>query len=128
MRLIDADEQIPMFGDGSTSRDYTYIDDIIDGVLAAFTRTTQAEDGFFRLYNLGGSKPVMLADMIAAIAEVVGKTPRIRSMPAQPGDMERTYADLTRSREELDFGPRTDFARGLEGQWAWLRERLDDGA
>ncbi|MDY7109474.1 MAG: GDP-mannose 4,6-dehydratase [Planctomycetota bacterium] len=124
MPLIAADEEVPMFGDGDTSRDYTYIDDIIQGVLAAWDRADAADEGFFRIYNLGGSKPVMLSDMIEMIGKVVGRTPRIRHMPMQPGDVERTYADLTRSRDELGFHPQTPFAEGLEKQWAWTRRRL----
>jgi UDP-glucuronate 4-epimerase len=124
MRLIAADEEVPMFGDGDTSRDYTYIDDIIQGVLAAYARVDKQAPGFFRVYNLGGSKPVMLSDMIAMIGKVVGRTPRIRQLPMQPGDVERTYADLTRSRAELGFHPQTPFAEGLEKQWAWTRQRL----
>ena len=82
--------------------------------------------GFFRIYNLGGSKPVMLSDMIEMIGRVVGRTPRVKQYPMQPGDVERTYADLTRSREELGFHPQTPFAEGLEKQWAWMRVRLVD--
>jgi UDP-glucuronate 4-epimerase len=124
MRLIAADEDVPMFGDGDTSRDYTYIDDIIQGVLAAYERADAAGEGFFRIYNLGGSKPVMLSDMIEMIGKVVGRTPRIKPFPMQPGDVQRTYADLTRSRSELGFHPQTPFAEGLEKQWAWTRQRL----
>lgn len=124
MQLIAADEEVPMFGDGDTSRDYTYIDDIIQGVLAAYERADDAGAGFFRIYNLGGSKPVMLSDMIEMIGRVVGRTPRVKQLPMQPGDVERTYADLTRSRDELRFHPQTPFAEGLEKQWAWTRQRL----
>lgn len=125
MRLIAAGEEVPMFGDGSTSRDYTFVDDIIQGVLSAWNKVVAADPGFFRIYNLGGSKPVMLADMIDAIGQVVGRTPNIKTMPMQPGDVDRTFADLTRSREELGFQPQTPFGDGLEKQWAWLRGLLE---
>jgi len=124
MRLIAADEEVPMFGDGTTSRDYTYIDDIIGGVIAAYERVCRVEDGFFRIYNLGGSHPVTLSDMIDAIAGVVGKSPRVKYLPMQPGDVQRTYADLTRSSDELNFHPHTPFGRGLQHQWNWLRNHL----
>lgn len=125
MRLIARGGEVPMFGDGSTSRDYTFIDDIIDGVLAAYDRAASADRGSFRIYNLGGSKPVRLDEMIQAIGQVVGRPPRIVQHPMQPGDVQRTYADLSRSNRELGFKPCTGFLEGLERQWQWLRTRLD---
>jgi UDP-glucuronate 4-epimerase len=122
MRLIADGEEVPMFGDGSTSRDYTYISDIIRGVLAAHGKTAVEDDGFFRLYNLGGSKPVMLSDMIEKIGAVVGRPAKIKQLPMQPGDVERTYADTARSERELDFRVETSFEEGLRKQWEWLQE------
>ena len=125
-----------MFGDGTTSCDYTYVDDIINGVLAAFEMVRNAQrtepgqagelpsDGFFRLYNLGGSHPVTLAEMIDTIAKVVGKPARIRPMPTQPGDVERTWADLTRSTAELRYRVPTEFIDGVRLHWHWLRESM----
>lgn len=122
MRRIAAGEPVPMFGDGTTSRDYTYIDDIIRGVRAAGDRVANGPDQFFRIWNLGGSHPVTLTEMIETIGEVVGKRPIIERHPMQPGDVNRTWADLTRSEAELDYRPQTGFRDGLEHQWAWLRE------
>lgn len=121
MRAIAAGEEVPMFGDGTTSRDYTFVGDIIAGVLAAAARLEESAGGFCRLYNLGGSRPVALAEMIAAVGEVLGRRPRVRRLPMQPGDVERTCADLTRSREELGFAPTTPFHEGLQRQWSWLQ-------
>ncbi|MHC4809283.1 MAG: GDP-mannose 4,6-dehydratase [Planctomycetota bacterium] len=124
MRRIAAGEPVTMFGDGTSSRDYTFVDDIVAGVLAAGHRV-QAEAAagrrFCRTYNLGGSSPITLAEMIEAIAETVGRPATIRREPMQPGDVERTWADLTRSREELGFEPRTDFRAGLAAQWRWMQ-------
>lgn len=130
MRLIAAGEVVPMFGDGSSSRDYTYIDDVIEGVLAAHAMVLNpsapgsagghdnaAAAGFFRIYNLGSDRPIPLAEMIDAIAKVVGKPARITRQPMQAGDVERTWADLTRSRAELGYDPRVSFAEGLREQW-----------
>ena len=126
MRLIADDQLVPMFGDGSTSRDYTYIDDIIQGVLAAYEFVASSPSpSAFRIFNLGGSQPVALRDMIESIGVVVGNKPRIEQLPMQPGDVQRTYADLTRSRQELGFDPQTPFEDGLRKQWAWLRDRLE---
>lgn len=124
MRLIARDKPVPMFGDGSTSRDYTFIDDIIQGVVAAYDRAARASGGMFRIYNLGGSQPVRLDEMIEAIGRTVGKVPQIVRHPMQPGDVQRTYADLSRSGEELGFMPQTSFMEGLERQWRWLQTRL----
>jgi UDP-glucuronate 4-epimerase len=112
-------ESIVMFGDGSSSRDYTYIDDIVAGVLASFDRI----DRFgFRIWNLGNSNPVTLRDMIATIQRITGRELPVKSMPMQPGDVERTFADLTRASAELGFKPTTSFADGVSRQWAWMRQ------
>ena len=126
MRLIADDQPVPMFGDGSTSRDYTYIDDIIHGVLAAHEFIVSSPSSpLFRIFNLGGSQPVALRDMIESVGAVVGNKPRIEQLPMQPGDVQRTFADLSRSRQELGFNPQTPFEDGLRKQWAWLRDRLE---
>ncbi len=111
MRMIAAGEEIPFFGDGSSSRDYTYIDDIVDGVMAALDRCDR-----FRIYNLGGSSPVTLAELVTQIEKVVGREARLDRRPAQAGDVERTYADLTRVRAELGYEPRVTLADGLRRQ------------
>lgn len=118
MDAIPAGRPMPMFGDGSSSRDYTYIDDIVAGVLAAADRIGAFG---YRVWNLGGSQPVTLREMIGAIERTVGRKAVLEPQPDQPGDVERTFADLTRSRAELGFEPRTGFAEGIERQWAWVR-------
>ena len=120
MRLIDAGKAIPMFGNGDTSRDYTFIDDIVAGALAAMDRIDKHG---FRVWNLGGSSPVTLDDMIASVAQVVGKEAIIDHLPSQMGDVQRTFADLTRSEAELGYRPQTPFAEGLRRQWAWASRR-----
>lgn len=120
---ISRGEPITMFGDGSTSRDYTYIDDIVRGVIASYDRIASfraPDDGSgFRIWNLGGRSPVSLREMIATIERVVGRKAEIRPMPMQPGDVDRTFADLARSRTELEFEPRTSFEEGVRRQWEW---------
>jgi UDP-glucuronate 4-epimerase len=115
-RLIDQGKPVPMFGDGSTSRDYTYIADIVAGIMAAFDRCDR-----YRTYNLGGNDPVTLKDLISGIEQAVGKKAIIERQPAQPGDVERTYADLTRSRAELGYQPQTSLAEGLRRFAEWYR-------
>ncbi|MBL8759879.1 MAG: GDP-mannose 4,6-dehydratase, partial [Phycisphaerae bacterium] len=110
-------EDISVFGDGSSSRDYTYIDDIVSGVVAAYQRI----DRFgYRVWNLGGSAPVRLDEMLATISRVVGHEPRITRLPMQPGDVLRTWADLTRTSRELGYAPATAFEDGVRTQWEWM--------
>jgi UDP-glucuronate 4-epimerase len=118
-RLIHFGQSIPVFGDGSTSRDYTYIDDIAAGVLAAYDRNDR-----FRIYNLGGSDPVKLCDLIAGIERAMGKRAVIDRRPAQPGDVERTFADVSRSRIELGYEPRVKLAEGLRRFAEWFKANV----
>lgn len=120
IRLVSEGQPIPMFGDGTMSRDFTYIDDIVAGVLAS---DGAIERHGLRTWNLGGHHPVALRDMIETIGRVVGKAPIIDRQPEQPGEVNRTYADLTRSKAELGFEPRTAFEDGVRKQWEWLRAR-----
>lgn len=119
MRLIADGDTIPMFGDGSTGRDYTFIDDIVDGVVRALYSGPHG----FRVYNLGGDEVILLRDLIDAIGEVVGETPRIERLPLQPGDVPLTNADLTRSRSELGYEPQTSLRQGLATMWRWFNEK-----
>ena len=121
MRLIHQGEPISMFGDGSTSRDYTYIDDIIAGVVASYD---QIDRFGYRVWNLGGDHPIRLDELITKIGEVVGREPVIERKPMQPGDVERTWADVSRARDELGYVARTSVEEGLARQWAWLKDRI----
>ncbi|MBX6314545.1 MAG: GDP-mannose 4,6-dehydratase [Isosphaeraceae bacterium] len=114
--LIERGQPVPMFGDGSTRRDYTYIDDIVDGVVRAIERCRS-----HHLYNLGNSHPIALREMIEAIGEALGKRPIIEPLPEQPGDVRQTYADIARATAELGYEPKTPFREGLARFVAWLR-------
>jgi UDP-glucuronate 4-epimerase len=117
LSCIAAGEPIRLFGDGTTSRDYTFVDDIVAGILAACDRI----DAFgYRVWNLGGDHPVTLAELVETIASVVGRGPVIERQPRQPGDVERTWADLGRARDELGYRPVTTLRAGIERQHAWL--------
>lgn len=114
MRLMREGRPITMFGDGSMSRDYTYIDDIVAGVLAAYERI----EGFgYRVWNLGSDRPVRLDRLIEEIGAVTGVRARIERADAPAGDVERTWADLTRSGAELGYRPSTAREEGLRRQW-----------
>ncbi len=118
-RLIDEDQPIPMFGDGTMRRDFTYIDDIIGGIVNAIDNC-----GDFRVYNLGESQPIVLRDMIATIASALGKEATIDPQPEQPGDVKVTYADISRAKDELGYNPKTEFAEGIRRYVAWYQETL----
>ncbi len=114
-------EPITMFGEGTEARDYTYIDDIVAGVLAAIEWTATAPAGV-EAFNLGGNEAVPLRRMIDTIAEAVGVTPRIERAPRQPGDVRLTAADLEKSARVLGYQPRTPFPEGIRRFVAWYRE------
>jgi UDP-glucuronate 4-epimerase len=117
VRLIEEGESIPVFGDGSMMRDFTYIDDIIDGAVAAMERC----DGF-HVYNLGESQPIAVNDLIAEIENALGKKAVKEYLPPQPGDVERTYADVTMAVRDLDYKPSTPLQVGLAKFTTWLRQ------
>jgi len=114
-RLVEAGRPIPVYGDGRTSRDYTYIADTVDGMLRALDRCAG-----YRIYNLGNSQPVTLNDLIAALERALGKNAIIDRQASQPGDVERTCADVIVARRELAYDPKTSLADGLAFFVAWL--------
>ncbi len=116
-RRIVEGEEILMFGDGSSSRDYTYVDDIVDGVVAALERA----DGY-HIYNLGGSQTTTLAELIQGIERVFDRKANIKRMPMQPGDVDRTWADVSCAARDLDYAPKVPVAEGLERFAAWYNE------
>ncbi|HLP85388.1 MAG TPA: NAD-dependent epimerase/dehydratase family protein [Phycisphaerales bacterium] len=118
LQRVSAGEAIAMFGDGTTARDYTFVDDIVQGVLSAYDAIPAHG---YRVWNLGNNKPVSLREMIAAIERTVGTAAKIDRKPMQPGDVELTCADISRSQRELGYQPRTSFAEGLAKQWAWMQ-------
>ena len=113
--LIDRGEPVPMFGDGSSMRDYTFVADIADGIARALDRA----DGL-HLYNLGNASPVSLRTMIAELGNALGRTPLIQQLPPQPGDVGQTHADITSARRELGYDPRTTLADGLRQFVRWF--------
>jgi UDP-glucuronate 4-epimerase len=111
---ISNGEEITMFGDGSSIRDYTFIDDIVQGVVSAVDRKMG-----FKIINLGNSNPIRLDDLIKSIAEVVQKDPIIKQLPDQPGDVPMTFADVSKAKELLDYNPQTRIVDGIHKFWIW---------
>jgi UDP-glucuronate 4-epimerase len=116
---IAAGRPITLFGDGSTRRDYTYVADIVAGVVASIERIAA---GQWRIYNLGNTAITSLADLVATIETVVGKQAIIERLPDQPGDVPLTFADIGNAVRDLDYRPQTDLARGVSAFWSWYRD------
>ena len=116
-RLIEEGKPISIYGDGTMSRDFTYIDDIIDGTMAAIEKC-----GGFNIYNLGESRPITVNELVAKIEKALGKKAIKEYVPPQPGDVERTYADVTKAAKELGYKPATTIEKGLAEFVTWLRE------
>lgn len=118
-RLMMEGKKIPMFGDGSTGRDYTFIEDITAGVLASVDKARG-----YRVYNLGNHDVVKLSDLIQKIGSAIGREPLIEQLPEQPGDVPLTYADVSRAKEELGYRPSTSIDEGLAAFAAWFLPRF----
>ncbi|MCB1056690.1 MAG: GDP-mannose 4,6-dehydratase [Acidobacteria bacterium] len=116
-RLLAHGEPIPMFGDGSSRRDYTYVDDIIDGLVAALDLAPG-----FEIFNLGGAETTSLADLVRWLAEELAVEPRIEYLPQQPGDVPITYADVTKAGRLLGYSPKVPIREGLRRFVAWYRD------
>lgn len=121
-RLMLNDEEVTMFGDGTTSRDYTYIDDIVSGIYSSINYVLNNKD-VYEIVNLGNSSPVSLKEMINTIAEVLDKEPKIKEMPMQQGDVNITYADISKAKEMLNYDPKTPFKEGIEKFVKWYKEK-----
>lgn len=113
-RLISTGKKAPFFGDGLSARDYTYIDDIIDGVVAALDRNRGYE-----IYNLGNSSPVTLDHMVSTIARAVGREAVLDRQCDQPGDVPITYADISKAARMLAFAPKVPFEEGVGRFVSW---------
>ncbi|MBL8756050.1 MAG: SDR family NAD(P)-dependent oxidoreductase [Planctomycetes bacterium] len=119
--LTDGTE-IPFFGDGSSRRDYTYVDDIVQGVVAAMARRRG-----YAIYNLGGAATTSLADLVAQMERILGRTARLKRLPDQPGDVPITYADVHKAERELGYSSPTPLTVGLERFCAWYRSEKAAG-
>ncbi|HWW01619.1 MAG TPA: SDR family NAD(P)-dependent oxidoreductase [Candidatus Acidoferrum sp.] len=116
-RLLTAGKPIPVYGDGSTARDYTYITDILDGVMAC----TQREFGY-QIYNLGESQTVTLARLIELLEAALGAKAVLDRQPPQPGDVPLTCADITKARAGLDYNPRVRIEQGIPLFVNWFKQ------
>ena len=118
-RRIYAAQPIDQFGDGTTQRDYTYIDDIIQGTMAAF----DYDGPMYDIFNLGENQTIQLKELISAIENALGKKAKINRLPEQLGDMPRTYADISKAKKFLGYNPTTKFSEGLPKFVEWFLGR-----
>jgi UDP-glucuronate 4-epimerase len=118
-KLISEGRPIPVFGDGSTRRDYTYIDDIIAGVRAA----VDYDRSNYEVINLGESRTVELRELIALIEKELGMRAEIDRQPLQPGDVPQTFADISKARRLLNYNPQTQIEIGIERFIDWFKSR-----
>ena len=123
-KLIEAGRPIPVFGDGSTRRDYTYVDDIVAGVRAAL----RYDRSPYEVINLGNNATVTLIEMIRGIEAAMGKPATIDWQPEQPGDVPQTWASVARARELLGYEPRTPFTEGIRRFVDWYRRASAPGS
>jgi UDP-glucuronate 4-epimerase len=119
--LLAKGRPVPRYGDGKSARDYTFIDDIVQGVLAAADRCGRVSG--YRVYNLGNSRTVTLDELIEKLARALGVEPRVEALPLQPGDVPLTFADITRARDELGYRPDFPLEAGLARFAAWFLAR-----
>jgi UDP-glucuronate 4-epimerase len=115
-RLIQENKPIPFYGDGSSSRDYTYIEDIVNGIYCALTNL-----GGYKIYNLGESNVITLEQLVKVIENAVGKKALLNQLPMQQGDVSRTYADISKAKSEIGYSPKYTFEEGIKNFVDWYK-------
>ena len=115
-RLLLDGQEIEQYGDGSSARDYTYVDDIVDGILRALEHCAD-----YRIWNLGGSRTIALRRLVELIAGKLGVPAKVKLLPAQAGDVDRTWADATRAENELGWSAKVEIEQGLDRFLEWLK-------
>lgn len=120
-RLMIEGKEIPMFGNGNTSRDYTYIDDIVEGIIKS-CEFCLSNKNVYEILNLGNSNPISLIDMIRTIGETLEIEPKIEQLPMQAGDVETTFADITKAKKLIGYEPKTPFYNEIKKFVEWYKE------
>jgi UDP-glucuronate 4-epimerase len=116
-QLMMQEKEVPIFGSGESRRDYTYVEDIVSGILAAI----EVNPGF-EIINLGESQTISLIEMVRHLEDALGKKALLRFLPNQPGDMETTFADIERARRVLGYSPRKPFKDGIRLFADWFKK------
>ena len=118
-KLISEDQEVPFYGDGTTARDYTFIDDIIDGILKS-SKYLERHSGIYEILNLGESEVITLNEMLSVIEQTLGKSAIRKNLPMQPGDVLKTNADITKAMTLIDYKPDTNFQNGIKIFVEWF--------
>ena len=119
-KMILEDKPIPFYGDGTTKRDYTYIDDIVDGILKSMSYLFNNEN-VYEIFNLGESHVVSLKEMVETIENALGKKAILDIQPMQPGDVDKTYADISKAKAMIGYDPQTNFSEGIRKFVEWYK-------
>ena len=120
-KLMHEGEPVPFFGDGTSARDYTYVGDIVQGIERGLDWAVKADAGAFELVNLGESETTSLSDLVALIARELGVAPQLDRQPAQPGDVQRTFASVDKARSLLGYDPKTSMEEGIRKFVEWYK-------
>lgn len=118
-KLISENQEIPFYGDGNTARDYTYVDDIIDGITKSISYL-ETHSKIYEIINLGESQVINLNEMLYTIEQALGKTANKKILPMQPGDVQKTNADIGKAKTLIDYKPTTDFQNGIKKFVEWF--------
>lgn len=118
-KLISEDKEIPFYGDGTTARDYTYIDDIIDGIVKS-SQYLEKNSGVYEIINLGESQVINLNEMLSTLETLLGKSAIRKNLPMQPGDVTKTNADITKAKNLVGYNPVTNFQNGTKKFVEWF--------
>jgi len=117
-KLISEDKEIPVFGDGTTRRDYTFIDDVVDGILSAINYDKSG----YEIVNIGNNQTISLKDLISEIEDVIGKKAKINRLPLQAGDVPQTFANIDKGKKLFGYNPKTNITKGLRQFYQWFKE------
>lgn len=128
-RLMMEDKTIPFYGDGSMKRDYTYVEDIVSGIMAALRWTLKSKKtkGVFEVFNLGESRSIALKSMVKTLEKACGKKAKLQRLPQPSGDVDRTDADIRKAKKVLGYRPLTDFEKGIDEFVAWYKTKKQVG-
>ena len=123
---IMQEQTIQLYGDGNSRRDYTYVGDIVDGLVQAMNaQLATPQTGQFELFNIGSGRPLKLTDFVAVIEQVTGKKAQIEWLPDQPGDVPHTYADTSKLQTMCGFQPATSLEQGIKATYEWLLNKIE---
>lgn len=127
VKLLDEGQELTVYGDGSSRRDYTYVGDIVDGIVGSLGYV-EAREGVYEIVNLGTNRTISLLELVRQVERAFRKEAKLRWLPNQPGDVSRTYADIAKANRLFGYDPQTGFAEGLDRFVSWYRGNSYDQA